>query len=123
MARPTPSQEARFRRLCGEHDAVSRLDVGGTTIGFEARDRAGRLELVELVEPDGSIVPLERALSILASRRRQALREGELAMRALIGHLALMTPDSEVNLTAIAAEADASKQTLYNRLRDVEVAR
>lgn len=117
------AQEARFRELASRADLPSVARVpAGRDLALVCRNDAGELVEVEVIDVDGQALELERALIRLGGVRRQALREAELAMTALVALIAVNRGDSELNLTTIAREADASKQTLYNRLERERVA-
>lgn len=119
----TPAQEQRFRVLASRDGiaGVSRIPVG-RLLALVARNSAGELVEAEVFDTDGEPVALSRACQHLAGRRRQALRDAELSMQALVAVIAANRAADELNLTAIARQADASKQTLYNRLQREPVA-
>lgn len=119
----SPAQEQRFRALASRDGiaAVARVTVGRDLV-FVCRNTAGELVEVEVIDADGEVVELARALRHLAGHRRQNLRKAEQQMDALVALLAVNRDAEGLDLKAIASEADASRQTLYNRLERAPVA-
>lgn len=119
----SPAQEQRFRALASRDgiDAVSRVSVG-RDLALICRNRDGELVEAEVIDPAGDVVELERACRHLAGHRRQALRNAEQAMSALVALIAVHRTADELDLRSIARDAGASRQTLYTRLGKTPIA-
>lgn len=119
------AQDQRFRDLCDAHDAVAALVLPDGTLALTARDERGRVAAVELVDPAGQPLDLAETIRRLGATRQNALAVAESATEHLIAHLALATlenPDA-VNLSDVHATTGVARQTLYNRLKALELSK
>lgn len=119
------AQDQHFRQLCDVHDAVAARPFPDGTLALTARDKAGRIAGAELVDPAGATLALDETIRRLGAARQAALELAEAATDHLIATLALAAvenPDA-VNLSDVNRETGVARQTLYNRLKDLELSK
>lgn len=119
------AQDQRFRRLCDDLDAVAARPMPDGALALTGRDKSGRLAAAELVDPAGQPLDLAETIRRLGAIRQAALQTAEAATDHLIEHLALATlenPDA-VNLSDVHATTGVARQTLYNRLKALELSK
>lgn len=117
----TPAQRDRITALMGEHTAVGHLDLG-QYVSAVARETDG-VSHAEVIDLAGEPLELAAAVSKLAGWRRQWERMAAQATEHLIAELGLaQATGAELNLAEVAREAGLSRQTLYNRLAELELA-
>lgn len=118
----TPAQRDRVTALMSAHTAVGHLDLG-QYVSAVAREADG-VSHAEVIDSAGEPLELAAAISKIASWRRQWERMTLQATEHLIAELALaQAAGAELNLTTIAADSGLSRQTLYNRLGALELAK
>lgn len=119
------AQDQRFRHLCDAHDAVAARPFPDGSLALTARDKAGAIAAAELVDPAGHAAPLDETIRRLGTIRQNALELAEAATEHLIAHLGLATLENAdaVNLSDVNRETGVARQTLYNRLKDLELSK
>lgn len=118
----TPAQTARMRALMDRHDAVASVDLDDGLASLVARNAAGDVELVEVLDPDGEAIHRPQvALNAIAHKRRRAVRELEQTTDHALALVALH-PNDTGSVALIARELGISRQTLYTRLESTRVA-
>lgn len=118
------SQDVRFTALCAEHDAVAATPLPDGAIVYTARTKTGKIAAVELVLPDGQVLGHDETVRRLGAVRQVSLLVAEQATTALVEHLALRAADPNVedpNLAEAHRLSGVARQTLYNRLDEVDV--
>lgn len=120
---PQPNaQDRRLRALMSDHAAVAAQPLPDGTLSLIARNAAGEVELVELVDRGGRPLRQEEALRSLAHARQSAARLVEQADEAVTALVALdQARGGEPNLSTIATDVGIARSTLYKRLESVVV--
>lgn len=122
----TTPQDRRHRTLASEpdNDAVAAAPLPGGYLSLVARRKDGAITGAELLDMDGNALAPAEVVRILGIARRNAQTVLDQTTDHLVAHLAIRQAQGEdVNITGTARDVGLARQTLYNRLEDVTVAK
>lgn len=126
---PPTAQQARFQELASKegHDAVTAHPLPDGTLILTARNSAGKIVTVEVLDGNGGRLELADPLGAirrLGMFRTMALEEVDKLTAAIANLLALrQAAGEELHLTELARESGLARQTLYSRVADAPLAK
>lgn len=123
MTSPTPpARDQRIAELQAQHAHVSAHPLDGLLV-LIATNTAGDLEHAEVLDRAGHRLPPDEAARRLANTHKLAQRVCDAATDGLVALIALQSAQGDdVNVSALARDANLARQTLYNRLATITVA-
>lgn len=123
MTSPTPpARDQRIVELQTKHAIVSAHPLDGLLV-LIATNAAGDLEHAEVLDRAGHSLPPDQAAQRLAIVHSMAQRVCDRATDGLVAIIALQNAQGDdVNVSALARDANLARQTLYNRLATITVA-